>query len=752
MSQSPRPPAFNWGDAFGSAIAGPEQQQGYRTIIDADGNVLTIGQFENATQFNTINGEVILTPPTNAGKGDIFITKHNQTGNLLWVKQFGGSQRDLGWDIKLDRQGNILHTGSFDATADFDPSAGNLDLSVPNFSEQSAARRSGYLSKLDAAGNVLWATQIASGLDNPTRIGGNVSNSRIATDSSNNVYMSGWFQSNRKTDFNWLINQGADGASVLGNNNTGVTNAAFVAKYSPTGEFLWVKQLGGNRNTQANSITADAAGNTYTIGNFRATEDFDPATGVANLTSPSNTDADVFLTKLDANGNLIWAKQLGGVGSDEGNEVVIDGQGNIFITGNFTGTNFRHDPNNPSQTYSAPDGRKDIFVSKLNGNGELIWSKQIGGAENQDGLSLEVDEAGAVYLSGEFRGTVDFDPGAGIAQLSSPSAISSFIAKLDAQGNFVWTAPLNGTSATLSLSDISVNSSGTQIAGTGYFSSADADLDLGVKVFNPRYTQARDAFIVNLQSPQNLEGAIFLADQTLDRIFLAQDLNSDGDANDAAETRVYFDATNASALVNPTNNIFTLLQAEDASLYAGDGDTDSVYRLSDRNGDGDYFDTNETLTFVSRLDTGNVPERPRAVEYAKNLPPNPINGSSDRDTLTGTNRNDAITGLEGRDSITTGNGDDRIVYTSVRDGLDTIQDFEIGADKIDLRQILQAQNLNLSFDNAVAQGYLKLGSSGSNSIVQFDLDGSAGPNRAMSLAVLKGVALNDLNQFQNFLL
>jgi D-alanyl-D-alanine carboxypeptidase len=498
------PPVFAWGESFGSAIAGPEQQQGYRITRDNAGNVYTIGQFENATTFETVAGTVTLTPPENPGKGDIFITKQDAQGNVLWVKQFGGPQRDLGWDIQVDRQGNLFHTGSFDATADFDPSDNTLNLSVPNFSEASAARRSGYLSKLDANGTVAWAVQIASGLDTPTRIGGNVANQRLGLDAAGNVYLSGYFQSNRRTDFNWLANQGAPGASVLGSDNSGVTNAAFVAKYGPNGEFLWVKQQGGNRNTQANAIAVDAAGNTYTIGTFRGVEDFDPNAGVVNLTSPSITDSDIYISKLDPNGNLVWVRQLGGRGSDEGNAIALDSQGNLYVTGNFTGTDFRFNPSNPSQTYRSVDGRKDIFVTKFTTNGEFVWSRQIDAAENQDALSLTVDRAGNLYYGGEFRGTVDFDPGAGVTPLTSPNAISSFVSKLNARGEFQWAVPLLGNSATLSLSDIAVDATGDTIVGTGYFSSADADLNPGPGLFSPTFTQARDAFTVQLQVPDQL--------------------------------------------------------------------------------------------------------------------------------------------------------------------------------------------------------------------------------------------------------
>jgi Ca2+-binding RTX toxin-like protein len=127
-------------------------------------------------------------------------------------------------------------------------------------------------------------------------------------------------------------------------------------------------------------------------------------------------------------------------------------------------------------------------------------------------------------------------------------------------------------------------------------------------------------------------------------------------------------------------------------------------------------------------------------------------GNDSRDVLTGTSKSESLTGLGGRDTITTGAGNDLIVYTSVRDGLDTITDFTVGSDKFDIRQIMRGQNLSLSYADTVAQGYLKFGSSGADGVVQFDLDGNAGPNRAISLALVTGKSATDLNQAQNFLL
>ena len=96
--------------------------------------------------------------------------------------------------------------------------------------------------------------------------------------------------------------------------------------------------------------------------------------------------------------------------------------------------------------------------------------------------------------------------------------------------------------------------------------------------------------------------AIFLGDQRLDKVFLTQDLNGDGDANDPLEVSVYFDGTNASGLVDPTGNVLTILQSDGGAVFYGDGDTDSVYRLRDRNRDGDALDANEATVWFSPID------------------------------------------------------------------------------------------------------------------------------------------------------
>ena len=177
-------------------------------------------------------------------------------------------------------------------------------------------------------------------------------------------------------------------------------------------------------NLQANSIKTDSKGNVYTTGSFADTVDFDPGAGVYNLVSAGAND--IFISKLDAYGNFVWAKSMGGISNEGGQSIAVDTLGGVYITGSFENTaDFDPGPgvfNMISQNY------EDIFISKLDSNGNFVWAKRIGSSVGYDkGSSITTDAIGNIYITGGFDYTVDFDPGPGVLNMTAAGYGDIFI-------------------------------------------------------------------------------------------------------------------------------------------------------------------------------------------------------------------------------------------------------------------------------------------------------------------------------------
>lgn len=277
-----------------------------------------------------------------------------------------------------------------------------------------------------------WAKQIGgAGWDEVTS---------IKTNQNNQVYVVGFFI--ETVDFD-------PGIGVF--NLTAVKEKdAFIAKLDDAGNFMWAKQFGDSASIdEENSLEIDAFGNLYITNSFLGTVDFDPGAGSFTLTS-QGSDRDIFVQKLDSNGNFIWAKQIGAAFAPSFptpahcNAIAVDASGDIFLTGYFDGTvDFDPDPTSTFEM-TAQFGGSDIFVCKLDTDGNFVWAKQFTGTQGFGGVgySIALDGVGNVYTTGTIGGKVDFDPGVDTFYLNlsvtAPYESEIFISKLDSMGNFVW--------------------------------------------------------------------------------------------------------------------------------------------------------------------------------------------------------------------------------------------------------------------------------------------------------------------------
>ena len=272
------------------------------------------------------------------------------------------------------------------------------------------------------------------------------------------------------------------------------------------GDLVWAKGMGGSGGEEGDSIAVDSNGNVFTVGVIPGTADFDPGPDVFNLTGR------IFVSKLNSSGNFVWAKSWGTTLSDVVTGIAVDGSGNVYTTGSYDDT-VDFDPGPAIFNLTAVGSHTDVFISKLDGNGNFVWAKSFGVIDDSDVInSIAVDLNSSVYTTGAYYSTVDFDPGAGTFDLTSQNdSWDIFISKLDSSGKFVWAKSIGGASMDSAMEviiDPEVN-----IYSTGSFRGT-ADFDPGSGTFNlTSLNDSWDIFVLKLEDPTNTDVIIGNAEQ-----------------------------------------------------------------------------------------------------------------------------------------------------------------------------------------------------------------------------------------------
>lgn len=410
---------------------------------DNDGNLYAIGYYENTAIFGTGDQAISLT---NAGADATFITKSAETGEVLWAKRIISNTPVLGTDIAIDQEGNSYITGLFTDTIIF------ASPEVPTLYGESSDDV--FVIKVDTEGNFVWAKAF---------VGSSFSAGRsIAVNENGSVVVTGRFSG--VVDFN-------PGLETFELTSEGIDDA-FVVKLNTDGDFIWAKAFLGPQSNIGEGIAIDADGNVYTTGRFAGTAEFDPGDESFELSTVSGSA--VFVSKLDAQGDFVWARQFAGNGSN-GFDIAIDGEGNIISCGRFIATQ-DFDPG-PDQFILSSEGSFDSYVSKLDNDGSFLWAKQIGGSSPDSGLSLDVDGSGSVYVTGFFFEEASILFESGEESITGAGNRDVFLSKLNANGNFEWAFPMGGTESDAG-KGISVDGNGNiytlgEFEATAQFNSAE---------------------------------------------------------------------------------------------------------------------------------------------------------------------------------------------------------------------------------------------------------------------------------------
>lgn len=344
-----------------------------------------------------------------------------------WAESAGIFDDDYGTSVATDAAGNVYVTGYFEGDSII---FGGITLY--GYAQWGDI----FLVKYDASGNVQWARMAG---------GENIDeSSSVCTDASGNVYITGHFNS-KSIIF---------GTDTLTNPN--IYQEIFLAKYDASGNLLWAKSAGGTGRDYSNSISADASGNVYITGQFES----DTITfGTKSFTNAGSHD--IFVAKYDAAGNVLWAENAGGTGTDVGSSVGTDHLGNVYVTGNFgskTITLGKTTLNNAAGAVA-----QDIFLAKYDASGNAVWAISAGGDNHDYGRSVTTDVSGNVYITGFFfSDTITF----GSSTLTKAGAYDIFVVKYNASGKALWAKKAGGAGYDFANSITTDNLGNVYVAGT----------------------------------------------------------------------------------------------------------------------------------------------------------------------------------------------------------------------------------------------------------------------------------------------
>lgn len=263
--------------------------------------------------------------------------------------------------------------------------------------------------------------------------------------------------------------------------------------YGATGQHSlnWVKQMvpsGSPAGIISQRIAVDAFGNVYTTGQFSGLVDFDPGPGTTYMSTPTGSGGGhIFISKLSATGDFLWAKQFTGTIYMYANALAVSAAGDVYVAGTFNNTvDFDPGPGTAFLTAMSPT---DVFVCRLNASGDFVWVKHIGSSNYESVYAMEFAHDGGLLLTGYGDATIDYDPGPSVFNLDA----GGFIIKLSESGDLVWGTSLSGLGTA-----IDVEADGTIIQSGGDMNyitlnklSASGNL-IWSKMFNGGYMSAGD--------------------------------------------------------------------------------------------------------------------------------------------------------------------------------------------------------------------------------------------------------------------
>lgn len=441
-------PNWDWAKRAGSI----SNDNGWCISQDSSGNIYVVGTFaSDSILFGTtylVNNNIAATVD------DIFITKYDINGNILWAKKAGGNLDDYPFSATVDASGNIYITGFFRSSISFDAitifSAGFRDL---------------FVVKYDTNGNALWAKR-AGGSDDDE-------GEAIAVDATGQVYVTGFFQSPTITF----------GSTTLTNTTSSYYVDLFIAKYDSSGNPLWARKAGGTKHDYGTAISTDTFNNVILAGHFLS-----PTISFGTSTLTNSTLQNIYIAQYNSAGTLIW---LNNEGNGYITDITTNNSGEIFATGELVSI-----PLIFGADTLTTQGNADMFVAKFDTGGNSLWGRSGGGTAFDYGKALAVDALSNVYVTGMYQSQYMSFPYDTLTNSDTTTNSEVYIVGYDNLGNVLWSKGIYGNSNHMETAN-SISTFDGDVYLTGYFYSDSISFD-SFYLYNDTTYGSTDIFVAKL--------------------------------------------------------------------------------------------------------------------------------------------------------------------------------------------------------------------------------------------------------------
>ena len=411
---------------------------GYGVATDSQNNVFMTGynSLEGISFYNQGNNDdAIFTLPGASGIGS-FLAKYSNSGIVDWAARQDGGGTDIGRDVATDSQNNVYMTGQNGSPGISFYSAGNNDDAIVTLHGLSS--HGSFLAKYTNSGIVDWAAR---------QEGGGLDISRgVATDSQNNVYMTG---KNGSEGISFYSQESSVASVTLPG---GAGSGSFLARYSNSGIVDWAARQDGGGNDNGRGVATDSQNNVFMTGengNSGITFYSKQTSGGLSITLPAGPGIGSFLAKYTNNGIVDWAARQEGDDGVVGYDVATDSQNNVYMAG-YNGTAgitfYSRQSGGLSVTLPAGSG-SGSFLAKYTNSGSVEWAARQDGGGNDVGYDVATDSQNNVYITGtNATSEISFynqgypnNPVFTLGKIEA-SDNSTFTSKYNSKGKFQWAA------------------------------------------------------------------------------------------------------------------------------------------------------------------------------------------------------------------------------------------------------------------------------------------------------------------------